>query len=214
MNKLSTDNLHLIPEYDELKQICISISVLEAITCPNWEYRYYSYQKDWGEGEELFEMRDGSGSQMLILFKYSGVCVSGFNKGFKLIDNIAGVPEIFEEFIFGEPVKNIGKTFCFWQLRSNEVWVGGDFGSPEEQHEDGSVELLKLLNGNPLGYTEWANDYYQDVFKNYKLRVEDVALVYEHKVLTKELVRRINPLLADTDKLRKEVEGVGYVHAL
>ncbi|MDF1698687.1 MAG: hypothetical protein P1U56_22735 [Saprospiraceae bacterium] len=34
---------------------------MEAIISPEWEYRYYSYQKDWSEIEEFCEMRNGHG---------------------------------------------------------------------------------------------------------------------------------------------------------
>ncbi|WMJ75347.1 hypothetical protein RCC89_19605 [Cytophagaceae bacterium ABcell3] len=61
MKQISTENLNLIPPPKELQRICKSISVLEAILCQDWEYRYYSYQKEWGQKEEVCEMRNGQG---------------------------------------------------------------------------------------------------------------------------------------------------------
>lgn len=78
MPKLSTENTHLIPSPIKLQQICKSIAALEAIICPEWEYRYYSYQKEWSPEEECCEMRDGQGDQMLILFSPKGAVINGF----------------------------------------------------------------------------------------------------------------------------------------
>ena len=47
---------------------------LEAIICPQWEYRYFSYQRNWSETEECCEMRNGEGDQMLIIFFEDGSC--------------------------------------------------------------------------------------------------------------------------------------------
>lgn len=78
MSKLSTENLTLLPNPIELQKICKSISALEAILCPEWEFRYYSYQKDWSETEECCEMRNGQGDHMLIFFGNNGTCINGF----------------------------------------------------------------------------------------------------------------------------------------
>ncbi|MGD1958111.1 MAG: hypothetical protein ACFB2Y_04625 [Fulvivirga sp.] len=75
---LSTENLDEIPKPSNLQKVCKSISALEAIISPEWEYRYYSYQKNWSEDEEFCEMRNGQGDQMLILFTENGICINGF----------------------------------------------------------------------------------------------------------------------------------------
>ena len=62
MNQISTKNLHLLPDPSVLKEICKSLAALEAMICPEWEYRYYSYQKDWSATEEFCEMRNGQKS--------------------------------------------------------------------------------------------------------------------------------------------------------
>jgi hypothetical protein len=66
---ISTKNYRLLPDRKTLQSICKAISVLDAILSQEWEYRYYSYNKRWTEDEEFCEMQDGSGDQMLILFR-------------------------------------------------------------------------------------------------------------------------------------------------
>ena len=35
------------------------IALIEAILCPNWEYRYYAYDAHWNTSEHMASMRDG-----------------------------------------------------------------------------------------------------------------------------------------------------------
>ena len=78
MDKPSTENLNLLASPAKFQSLCKSISTLEAIICPEWEFRHYSYQKDWSATEEFCEMRNGQGDQVLILFNSSGICINGF----------------------------------------------------------------------------------------------------------------------------------------
>jgi len=244
MNKLSTKNLNLIPPPIKLKEICKSISALEAIICPEWEFRYYSYQKDWNKNEELCEMRNGHGDQMLILFSDDGVCINGFAhesemNGWKrvainqkksilgkllssknevkteLIQEISkgvitNLPSVFNDFIFGEPIKSIGTTFCIWQTNSDKKWKIGELDLPENHYKDGSSDLLQLLDGNPLSYKNWAEEYYEEV----ELKLELVEKLYNNTHLTKVLAMSINATLEDFEKLKSDLDKIGYQHNL
>lgn len=75
---ISTTNPDALPNKKALQNICKSIAVLDAIISQEWEYRYYSYNYQWGENEEFFEMRNGEGDQMLILFREDGCVINGF----------------------------------------------------------------------------------------------------------------------------------------
>ena len=213
MNELSTQNLELLPRKEELKNLCKSISVLEAILCPEWEYRYYSYNNNWSEEEEVFEMRDGQGDQMLILFNKNGVVINGFAHE-SIMRNWKGIreniPDEFKEFIFGEPVKSIGTTFCIWQTKSDRKWQVGDINFPENNYLDGSKDLLKILDGKPDTYKNWAIEYYELD----ELSIELVEKVYNHKLLTKELINKMNPKLSDIDKLESDLKEIGYKYEL
>ena len=248
MKKISTENLNLLPNPIELKKICKSISALEAIICPEWEFRYYSYQKDWSETEEFCEMGNGQGDQMLITFSKNGTCINGFahesemngwknipikekksflNKMFgsktepktELVQQItAGIidelPEEFNEFIFGEPVKSIGTTFCIWQTKTESNWKIGKVNLPKDEYKDGSSDLLELLDGKPLTYKNWAEEYYEENFEENELKLELVEKIYSGKEITKELVHEINPELNDFEKLKTELNEIGYKHKL
>lgn len=248
MNILSTENLHFLPNPSELQQICKSISALEAIICPEWEYRYYSYQNDWSETEEFCEMRNGQGDQMLILFSNHGVCINGFAhesrmNGWKNVDInekksfakklfgskkepktefiqeiskgiVDGLPEVFNEFIFGEPIKSIGTTFCIWQTPTDTNWKIGNIEFPNDNYKDGSGHLLHLLDGIPLTYKNWAEKYYEEEFEERDLKLELVEHIYSRVIIDKDIVQKINPDLEDFKKLKSDLNEIGYAHKL
>ena len=248
MNKLSSENLNLLPNPSELKKICKSISALESIICPEWEYRYYSYQKDWSDTEEFCEMRNGQGDQMLITFSNIGTCINGFahesemngwknipigeKKSFTeklfglkkeikteltqiipkgVVDNL---PKVFNEFIFGEPVKSIGTTFCIWKTETDDNWKIGKVDLPKDEYKDGSTDLLHLLDGKPLTYKNWAEEYYEENFEENELKLELVEKIYDGTIITKELVLELNPELDDFEKLKSDLNEIGYEHKI
>ncbi|MGH1384805.1 hypothetical protein [Kordia sp.] len=248
MSKPSTENLNLITKPDDLQNLCKSISVLEAIICPAWEYRYYSYQKDWSEKEEFCEMRNGQGDQMLILFSNDTICINGFAKESKMngwknirikekksfmdklfsskkepkteliqeIPNgiVTDLPKAFNEFIYREPVKSIGTTFCIWNIEKDTGWKIGKINLPDDDYQDGSSDLLQLLDGKPATYKKWAEEYYEEEFESRELKLELVDKIYSGFSITRELVLEINPNLDDFEKLKTDLNDIGYKHEL
>ena len=244
MKKLSTENLNLLPNPTRLKNICKSIAALEAIICPDWEYRYFSYQKDWSETEELCEMRNGQGDQMLIAFSSNGTCINGFAQdsemnGWKEVEIVEkpsffknlfssnkdkktqltqvipkgvvdALPQEFNEFIFGEPVKSIGTTFCIWHSETDKAWKTGKINLPNDEYKDGSSDLLTLLDGNPLTYKNWAEEYYEEDFEDRELKLDLVEKIFNGVEITKDLVNNINPKLIDFEQLKSDLDKIGY----
>lgn len=248
LKKLSTENLNLLPKPYELKNICKSIAALEAIICPDWQYRYYSYQKDWSETEEFCEMRNGQGDQMLILFSDNGTCINGFAhkskmNGWKNVEKelkksflkkvlgsktetkmdyiqdiphgvVNDLPKVFSEFMFGEPVKSIGTTFCIWQVEEDVGWKIGEINLPKDDYKDGSMHLLKLLKGEPSTYKIRTEQYYEEEYEDRELKLEHVEKIFNRVHITKKLVREINPKLTNFDQLKSDLDEIGYENQL
>jgi 5'-3' exonuclease len=248
MNKLSTENLNILPNPIQLQRICKSISALEAIICQEWQFRYYSYQKDWSETEECCEMRNGQGDQMLIVFSDDGICINGFAHESKMngwksipieekksfIDKLFGtkkenksklvqqlwtgivdeLPEVFNRFMFGEPVKSIGTTFCIWRIKSDTQWRTGEIDMPNDEYKDGSSNLLQLLDGKTSTFKNWAEEYYDGNFEGKELKLELVEKLYNEVIITTEIVKQINPELEDFEQLKSDLNEIGYKHNL
>jgi hypothetical protein len=45
--------LKILPGPDQLKSLCQSLAMLDAIMSPDWEYRYYSFDSKWGLDEMM-----------------------------------------------------------------------------------------------------------------------------------------------------------------
>lgn len=205
---ISTKNYSLLPNFKQLKAVCKAISVLDAIISQEWEYRYYSYNAKWGEHEECFEMRDGSGDHMLILFCEAGCVINGIAHEYKQPDKAIvteGLPAVFNEFIFGEPVQSLGTTFCLWTTSFNQ-WQSG----PLDNYEDGSEDLLNIFDDEPQTYIDWASDYFEEGCKDAGISLETVTQIYEGQPLTKAMVLSVVNDLEDWELLRKDLDEIGY----
>ena len=188
---ISTKKLQNLPNKEKLQKICKSISVLDAIISQDWEYRYYSYNQKWRKDEELFEMRDGCGDQMLILFTKNGCVINGFAHELYDFEEslpseselIKGIPDVFNDFILGEPVATIGTTFCIWTNENNQ-WQLGNI----KHFKDGSDEMLSIFDGNPQTYIDFAIDYFEEDYLSTENAKNTVIKIYNHETLTREMV--------------------------
>ena len=172
---------------------------------------------------------------MLILFSDKGVCINGFAheskmNGWRRIENkksfiqelfgtkeettlvqeisegvLEGLPKEFHGFIFGEPVKSIGTTFCIWQTKTNHEWKIGNPKLPDDNYKDGSADLLQLLDGKPTTYKKWAEDYYE-----LEISEEPIIRIFNGEMVTKELIQKLTLDLEDVGKLKSDLEEIGY----
>ena len=78
---LSATNYAALPTAPALQRLCQALAALDAINSPEAEYRYYTYNPAWGDDEAVFEMSDGEGDQLLVLFRPEGCVLNGFLSG-------------------------------------------------------------------------------------------------------------------------------------
>jgi hypothetical protein len=205
---ISTQDCSKLPDAAALKRLSKALAALDAVNSQDWEYRYYSYNAAWGPEEEMLEMRDGEGDQMLVLFRPEGCVINGFLHEYDQPEKASitrGLPECFDEFMFGEPVNSIGTTFCLWYTAA-QGWQTGVV----ENEDDGSEELLYIFDGNPETYTEWADEYYGEETDRSPIDVAAVAQVYQGKILSRRLVLAIVDELADWPQLAEDLQAIGY----
>jgi hypothetical protein len=205
---ISTKDYSLLPDRKTLQTICKAISVLDAIISQEWEYRYYSYNNKWADNEEFCEMRNGSGDQMLILFRQDGCVINGFAHEFEQQNKknlTKNLPSIFDVFIFGEPVKTIGTTFCLWTTEQKNWQVG-----QIENYEGNSEEMLSIFDGNPQTYIDWATEYFEESYVESGIPLDTVTEIYSGQTLTKEMVLTIVEELEDWEQLEADLNEIGY----
>lgn len=56
-----------------------ALAMLDAILCPEWDFRYFSFDSRWSQGEEMASMRDGSGNDYAIMFAAAGAYAQACN---------------------------------------------------------------------------------------------------------------------------------------
>jgi hypothetical protein len=205
---ISTMNLQLLPGSNKLQDVCKAMAVLDAILCQEWVFRYHSYNSNWSDDEEFFEMRNGEGDQLLILFRKEGTVINGFfaeaDQGDKTLLT-QGLPEVFHEFMFGEPVNSAGTTFCVWKI-DDQPWATG-ISTASDDH---SEELLSPLDGNPETYIKWATDYFKGSYNEEGIDAEVVTAIYDQQALSGEMVLTLVPELEDWDLLLEDLAEISY----
>lgn len=211
----STRDLSTLPDVEEFRRLCQSLAMLDAILCPEWEYRYYSFNSKWAPGEEMASMRDGCGDGYFTVFSKAGAILKGFSLRSEAWRSILrqgrswpavfdGVPEEFASFL-EEPAFSIEEaTFCLWRRSSDPAWQAGSIGPLEGKDPDGSAELMPLLDGNPKAYQEWAEDHFETL-----VALSAVESIFGHTPLTEHVVKLLNPDLS-LEELADDLAEIGY----
>ncbi|MEM7585224.1 MAG: hypothetical protein AAF560_17675 [Acidobacteriota bacterium] len=206
----SVDNLARLPAIEELRELCQSLATLDAILCPEWEYRYFSFNATWAPGEMLSSMRNGEGDDWLILFSERGAIMKGFVVDSEMASGspwpgvLDAVPEDFSSFMAEPAFATDQTTFCLWRRAAGGTWEAGPVDYPASKDPDGSAKLLRFLDGEPETYRQWGEEYFGN-----RLNPKAIEQVYRHDRLTEFLVRSLNPK-ARLRTVREDIEAIGY----
>ena len=207
--------LATIPDVESLKKLCQSLALLDAIISPEWEYRYYSFNANWAEGEMMASMRNGSGDEYFILFTSQGAIMKGFahesllspwsSAGEQVWPGVLDqVPAEFEEFLTEPAFSMAETTFCIWRRNGDPSWQTGEIEYPDEDDHDGSEDLLFILDGEPTTYQEFAEQYYE-----HSIDLGVVKNVYEQQVLTSQMIEKLNPEVS-LENVQSDLEEIDY----
>lgn len=211
--KVSTENTAPIPDVETLAQVCQSLALLDAIIHPVWDYRYFSFNAHWAEGERMASMRDGSGSEYFILFQNAGAVLLGKTPksptgaevtqlGHPLPGTYDHIPDVLRKALDEPAFEAHEVEVCLWRLNTDDKWSVGGETNPERNH---SKDLLFALDGCPETYKTWADDYYER-----RINLDSVRQIYAHASITSKLVRSLNRERSLT-KLAEDLKEISYV---
>lgn len=210
MQTISTRNLAPIPDIPALRRLTQSLAMLDAILCPEWEERYYSFNSRWAESEMMASMRNGSGDDWFLLFSQAGAVMKGFSHESPMAviptwpGVLSDVPAVFSTFL-SEPAFSMNNTtFCIWRTVSESQWQRGFVIYPSGSDPDRSADLLFILDGKPKTYQQWAEEYYEG-----DISLAAVAHVYAQLPLTEEIVAELNSDIVLSD-LSADIIEIGY----
>ena len=207
--------LATIPNVESLKKLCQSLAMLDAIMSPEWDYRYYSFNSKWADGEMMASMRNGSGDEYFILFNSHGAIMKGFAHESSMSPWASDpehvwpgvldqVPAEFAEFLTELAFSMAETTFCIWRKNEDSSWQTGEIDYPDEDDPDGSEDLLFILDGDPKTYQQFAEEYYEA-----SVDFRTVASIYEQQPLTSQMIERLNPKVS-LETIRADLEEILY----
>ena len=197
---ISTSNLGPMMSPGPLRRLLQSLAALDAILCVEDDLRYHSFNANWGQGQQMASMANGAGDHYFVLFERQGCFFKGFdhecqmtpysNEPPQVFEGVlSDVPEIYSHCLLEPAFDTESTTFCFWWDPAEANWKHGPVEwDPEEPDPDGSLALLSLLDGKAETYRAFAADYFE-----VEIDLADIEQVFSHRVLTEELVRRLNP---------------------
>jgi hypothetical protein len=134
--------LAALPDVEGLRKLTQSLAMLDAIMSPEWEYRYYSFNSKWDDGEMMASMRNGSGDDYFIIFDSHSAIMKGFDHESAMSPWSAeeeklwpglfdDVPDEFQSFL-SEPAFSIQETtFCIWRRYVDSSWQVGMINYPD-----------------------------------------------------------------------------------
>ena len=206
-------NPNSLPDIQVIRKRAQSLAMIEAIVSPDWVDRYFSFNSEWSDGEEMASMRNGQGDDWFMLFGPFGAAIKGLAHESKLADNNnfaaavqLQVPKSFSSFLQEPAFSMDWLSYCYWRSPEDKQWQKVKAIDSALVADDGSTEFLALLIKPALSYVQFANEYYE-----VKVPLESVELIYQHEPLTAELIHSINPELSIADA-KTIASEIGYTN--
>jgi hypothetical protein len=210
-----------LPGIAQVRDRSRALAMLDAILCPQWGWRYYSFDAHWGPGLELASMRNGCGDEYSIVFSPAGAYLRVFDHESPMSPwrdlqaprpwpgVLESVPQVFRACV-EEPAFALqgvpAVTACLWRQAGDDRWHAGKVIAPSDREDpDGAGWLLELLlEDSPDGYRQFAEEYYEVA-----VDTAAVAAVYAMQPLTRHLVATLNPDRSLAE-LAEDLPTIGY----
>ena len=198
----------------DLQRLLRSLAALDAILCPEWEFRYYSYNRQWDNDEELASYRNGQGDEYFALFRDGGCFVKGFcaesalgmrSLGERNYDRALafGIPDEYSDCLTEPAFEMQRASILLWYERALGEWKCGNPAALSDK-KSGCLRLFRMWDVSPATYKSWAEEYYER-----EIALEVVREIYDHAPITDALVRQLSPE-RDFENLSADLREIGY----
>lgn len=233
-------DLSSMPEIEDLHRICKSIAALEIIMCRKPEYRYYFYDTNWSDNEEVFQLicgcgsvRSGCNSYMDVLFCPDGCVINGFDNCsyddeiYYTIDDDGDVQwhkladkEKENIFKMKEIIRGLPDVFHAFVEQSVErirstfcIWKTND----GKWSRSDTVGTQKDGSAEMLDILDKNPQKYAAFCQWYyekNIPVNIVEKVYHGEPLTLEMIKRLNNEIEEMSSVKDELDEIGYPNTL
>jgi hypothetical protein len=198
-----------LPDIPRLKRLMQSLAMLDAILSPEWDYRYYSFNAHWFDGEQMGSMRNGSGDELFALFSDAGCYIKGLDHeqrdpGVPPEAFYCQLPEPFATQAMEVAFSPQYLSFALWRGAADTAWHRASVEACPPDRDGSEWMLDLLLDPRPDAYVAFAADYYE-----VDLPPAPVEALYAHEPLTEALATALNPD-ADWATLQEDAQETGY----
>ena len=191
--------------------------MLDAILCPEWQYRCYSFTASWRPARELASMRNASGDEYAIVFSPAGAWVRVLDHepptspwGLEsarpwpgVLDTVAAAFQACVQ----EPAFTLDGvpmvSACLWRQTTDDRWHTGTINFPAGQQDPDGSEWL--LDDSPEAHGHSAEGYHELG----SVSLAAVREVYALRPLTQPLITALNDQLSVAD-LADDIAEIGY----
>lgn len=194
------------PNIDTLKRRMQSLAILDALLCPEWEFRYFSYNNNWTIIETMGSIRNGSGDDVFALFSDAGCFIKEFHHESSTLDEAyAYVPIEFLEATQEPAFSPQNVTACYWRGRHATHW---EMNGNDRRFDPITSFLLAMVDGKPETYEAFAKEYYEKVLPS-----DLASQIFQHRTLTASNLDSV-AFKGDIEELIKDVDEIGYPSSL
>ncbi|PHQ58813.1 MAG: hypothetical protein COC03_07755 [Robiginitomaculum sp.] len=195
-----------LPEPGKLKKVLQALAALDAILSPEWEYRYYSFNSRWGNGEQMGSIRNGAGDDVFFLFNGHGCFLKGFSHEYpqsqiSSSDFYQSIPSSMATASKEPAFSPNSVSYCTWRSFNDYEWQSS---VKENQLNNRIYFLLDGLMGQTASYQKFATDYYEA-----DVDMGVVTDIFEFKPVSKAMAKTLNSDIIFTD-LCIDLEEIGF----
>lgn len=201
-----------LPHPRLLGQRAMALALLDAIICPEVEYRYFTYDPQFAVGQHVAAMKNGEGDHWYLHLSRTGAIVKGHVKDLPrgsaramALQAQAVVPEDFAAVLHDPRFAMDCVSFCYWRGSDDILWNKLAHPDASWAHRyDGSEDYLSILLAPASCYYEYAVDYFEC-----DPPLAAIEHLYAHGPLSAALVKSLNPQATLAEALLA-AERIGY----
>ena len=236
-----TKDLSSMLDIEDLRRVCKGIAALEIVMSREQEFRYYFYDPNWSDNEEVFELingcgsvRSGCNSHMIILFSPNGCVINGFdNQSYdnEITYNIDDDGSIHfqkssvkekENALKMEKIKQ-GLPDVFYEFMHGEIVKSMKTTFCIWKTKDGIWSRSNMVGTQKDGSAEMLDILDKNPKKYIKfchwyytknISIDIVEKVYNGEPLTLEMIKELNNEIEDIELVKDELNKIGYPHTL
>lgn len=200
------------PDPRTLGNRAMALAMLDAIICPEFEYRYFNFDATWGDTEQMGSMRNGEGDHWFLHLGEFGAAIKGHVQELPRAETRAMalqvqrcLPDEFDSFLHEPSFAMDAVSYCYWLRSGDSAWNKVEHPDLALAYRyDGSEDYLSILVAPASCYYDYASDYFEC-----EPPLASIEHIYAHAPLTAAIVKSLNPQLS-LEEAHAAARQIGY----